>query len=116
MREKSRNVNDIKTLKKSKIQQNSCFYKYNCQSHLFIVIFITITITNITFMMMMMTKGEDSLPDDLAGRRPLRVIDGPSLSGHNHHRHDDGHDNRDDHDGDGYQKKECNVVTQIIPP
>ena len=28
-------------------------------------------------------KGEDSLPDDLAGRGPFRVTDGPSLSGHN---------------------------------
>ena len=28
-------------------------------------------------------KGEDSLPNDLAGRGPFRVTDGPSLSGHN---------------------------------
>ena len=62
---------------------------------------------------MMMTKGEDSLPDDLAGRRPLRVIDGPSLSGHNHHRHDDGHDNHEDHDGDGYHNKEPTVMWSL---
>ena len=62
-------------------------------------------------MMMMMTKGEDSLPDDLAGRRPLRVIDGPSLSGHHHHHgHGDGHDN---HDGDGNHKKEPTVLWSI---
>ena len=49
----------------------------------------------------MVIKGEDSLSDDLAGRRPFRVIDGPSLSGHHHHHHHHvDNDNNDDHDED----------------